>query len=102
MKENNNSVNTFVRGQKVAFAAASLAVGIISCIHALGMEKGILAVVFGWLALKGKEGLKEGTRRTWAIVGIVLGAIMTVLVPLMLTLFWPKVKAIVEALEKLS
>jgi len=102
MKENSNSVGAFARGQKVAFAAASLAIGIISCIHGLGMEKGILAVVFGWLALKGKDGLKEGTQRTWAIVGIVLGSIMTVLVPLTVTVFWPKVKAIVEALEKLS
>jgi hypothetical protein len=102
MKENNGSTSDFVRGQKAAFAAASLAMGILSCIHVLGAEKGVLAVVFGYLALKGRAGLKEGPRRTWAIVGIVLGAIMTVLVPVMVTVFWPKVKAIVEALEKLS
>jgi hypothetical protein len=102
MKENNGSTSDFVRGHKAAFAAASLAMGILSCIHVLGAEKAILAVVFGHLALKGREGLKEGPRRTWAIVGIVLGAIMTVLVPLMVTVFWPKVKEIVEALEKLS
>jgi hypothetical protein len=68
----------------------------------LGIEKGALAVVFSYLALKGNDGLKEGPRRTWAIVGIVLGSIMMVLVPVMLTVFWPKVKMIVEALEKLS
>lgn len=102
MKENNGSNSDFVRGQKAAFAAASLAMGILSCIHALGAEKGILAVIFGYLALKGRHGLKQGPRRTWAIVGIVLGALMTVLVPLMVTVFWPKLKTIVEALEKLS
>ncbi len=102
MKKNNNSSNAFVRGQRIGFAAASLAIGIVSCIHALGAEKGILAVVFGWLALKGKDGLKQGTQRTWAIVGIVLGSIMIILVPLMVTVFWPKLKVIVEALEKLS
>ena len=92
----------FLRGQRVGFAAASLAVGIISCVHVLGAEKGILAVIFGWLALKGREGLKGGAQRSWAIVGIVLGGIMTVLVPLMVVIFWPKVQLIVEALEKLS
>jgi hypothetical protein len=102
MKENSNCVRTFVQGQRVAFAAASLTMGIVSCIHVLGAEKGILAVVFGWLALKGKDGLREGAQRTWAIVGIVLGSIMIILVPLMVTVFWPKLKVIVEALEKLS
>ena len=103
MKEKSNSVGAFAGGQKVAFATVSLVLGIVSCIHMLGMEKAILAVVFGWLALKGDGELKAGTReRTWAIVGIVLGSIMTVLVPLTVTVFWPKVKTIVEALEKLS
>ncbi len=102
MKDDASAINASTRGQKVAFATASLILGIASCIHMLGIEKAILAVVFGCLALKGKGGLKAGRERTWATVGIVLGIITMVIVPTGLILFWPKVKTIVEAIEKLS
>ncbi len=102
MKDDINAANASTHGQKVAFATVSLVLGIASCIHMLGIEKAILAVVFGCLALKGKGGLKAGRERTWATVGIVLGGIMMVLVAVALIAFWPQVKTIVEALEKLS
>ena len=103
MMENNTDTNReFVYGQKIAFAAASLVLGICSFIHLLGMERAILAVIFGYLALKGKHGLKTGTRRTWAIIGIVLGCIMLIVVPVTLIIFWPQVQELVKALEKLS
>ena len=40
-----------VLGQKYAFATAALLLGIISFISMLGVEKAVLAIVFGWLAM---------------------------------------------------
>jgi hypothetical protein len=41
-----------ILGQKYAFATASLILGISSFVSLLGLEKAILAIVFGWLALR--------------------------------------------------
>jgi hypothetical protein len=102
MQENMSSTDAFAGGQRVAFATTSLVLGIASCIHMLGLEKAIPAIIFGWLALKGNGGVKLGSRRMWATVGIVLGALYTVIVPAVIIAFWPKVKILIEALEKLS
>ena len=40
-------------GQKYAYATVSLVLGAASFVNLLGIEKGILAIAFGMLALKG-------------------------------------------------
>jgi len=64
-----------VLGQKYAFATASLLLGIASFLSLLGLEKGILAVIFGLLALKAQPLPLLAARRPWAKTGLVLGTI---------------------------
>ena len=91
-----------VLGQKYAYATASLLVGIASFVQLLGLERAILAVVFGWLALKKSPAPQLTERRTWAKVGIVLGIAMIVIVPTFLVIYSDRVKDLIEALEALQ
>jgi hypothetical protein len=61
------------------FAVVSLVIGILSFVTLFGVEKAILAVVFGFLALRriGRNPQLRG--KGFAIAGIVLGAIAVVL-----------------------
>jgi len=80
----NNQPNTrneqAVLGQKYAFATAALVLGIASFISLLGMEKAVLAIAFGLLALKAAPAPELARRRGWAKGGIVLGVLHVVLV----------------------
>ena len=44
----NQTRESLILGQKYAFATASLILGIVSFVNLLGLEKPILAIVFGW------------------------------------------------------
>jgi hypothetical protein len=102
LPENAESGAASVLGQKYAFATASLLVGIASFIQLLGLERAILAILFGWLALRRSPGPALGPRRTWARIGIALGIAMLVLVPVFLTLYFDRVREFIEALERLQ
>jgi hypothetical protein len=73
-------------GQRLAFAAASLAIGICSFISALGIEKAVLAIVFGALALKNAPP-HGNARLRLARFGIVLGIVYIVLLVILLIVF---------------
>ena len=77
-----------VLGQKYAFATASLLLGIASFLSLLGLEKGILAVIFGLLALKAQPLPLLAARRAWAKTGLVLGAIYVALVLVIVLVGW--------------
>jgi hypothetical protein len=83
-----------VLGQKFAFASASLLLGIASYISLLGLEKGILAVIFGILALKARPLPSLDRRRAWGKVGIALGAFHLALVLVVLVAGWRIVLAL--------
>lgn len=91
-----------VLGQKYAYATISLILGICCFVNFLGMEKAILAIVFGWLALKTTPppALKE--RRLWAKTGLVLGTALLILVPVIVILNFDELREIIEMLQKLS
>ena len=65
MEENKPAINEF--------AIASLIIGILSFINLAGMEKAILAIVFGFLALKKANKDSQVTGKNFATAGIVLG-----------------------------
>jgi hypothetical protein len=69
-----------VLGQEYAFATAALVLGIASFISLLGMEKAVLAIAFGLLALKAAPAPGLTRRRGWAKGGIVLGLLHLILV----------------------
>jgi hypothetical protein len=62
--------------------------GIASFIGLLGLEKGLLAVVFGILALRSNPLPPLTRRRAWGKVGIALGALHIVVVVMVLLLSW--------------
>lgn len=91
-----------VLGQKYAFATASLILGIFCFVNLLGLEKPILAIVFGWLALRVKPEPKLTEHRAWAQTGITLGVITLIVVPTILILNFDRLREIVEVLSKMS
>jgi len=91
-----------VLGQKYAYATAALLLGIISCIHGLGIEKSILAIVFAALALKSHPQPRLEERRVWAKVGLVLGLIYLVITPIIIIWKFEFFRQLIATLEKLQ
>jgi hypothetical protein len=91
-----------VLGQKYAYATISLILGIACFVNLAGMEKAILAIIFGWLALKATPPPALNDRRLWARTGLVLGSLMLVVVPTLIILNFDRLRLMIEALQKLS
>jgi len=94
--------NYVVLGQKYAYATISLILGISCFINLVGMEKAILAVVFGTMALRGSPAPKLRERQAWAKTGLALGTLILVVVPTIILLNLDRLRSIVEALAKLT
>jgi hypothetical protein len=99
--ESANPTVLTVLGQKYAFATASLMLGLASFISLLGLEKALLAVIFGYLALRREPGPALTQRRDWARVGLGLGLTALVGLPLLLLLFRDRLAVLLDALQKL-
>ncbi len=84
-------------GQKYAFATASLVLGIASFVHFLGLEKALLAIAFGVLALRSPA---ARLRRRWAIAGIALGCTMVVILLFAIVFYHQELAALIEHLKK--
>jgi hypothetical protein len=98
----NQTREPLILGQKYAFATVSLILGIFSFINLLGLEKPILAIIFGWLALRTKPGPKLTEHRVWAKAGVVLGTIILIVVPTLIILNFHRLQEFIEILSKLD
>ena len=98
----NQTKDSLILGQKYAFATASLILGIFSFINLLGLEKPILAIIFGWLALRAAPEPRLTEHRVWAKTGVVLGSIVLVVVPTLIVLNFDRLREFVEVLSKLN
>ncbi|RKY31009.1 MAG: hypothetical protein DRP74_05785 [Candidatus Omnitrophota bacterium] len=74
------------------FAVASLVVGIISFFSFAGMEKAIVAVIFGILALKSLGEEDDAASKKFAKAGIILGAVSFFLTTILIINYLPKIK----------
>lgn len=83
-------------GQKYAFALASLALGITSFVNLLGVEKAILAIGFGLLAMRPPVARNS---QSWAKAGMILGGVMIILVLFFLVLFNEEIFRLIEQLN---
>jgi hypothetical protein len=101
MLENQNRESLIV-GQKYAFATASLILGIFSFVNLLGLEKPILAIIFGWLALRATPEPQLTQHRVWAKTGVVLGTIVLIVVPTLIILNFHRLQEFIEILSKLD
>jgi len=91
-----------ILGQKYAFATVSLVLGIFCFVNLLGLEKPILAIIFGWLALRTVPEPKLTQHRIWAKVGVTLGAIVLVLLPVLIIINFDRLREFVEVLSRLN
>ena len=98
----NQTKESLILGQKYAFATASLILGIFSFVNLLGLEKPILAIIFGWLALRTQPAPQLTQHRVWAKAGVVLGTIVLIVVPVLIILNWNELREFVEILSKLN
>ncbi len=99
---NNQTRESLILGQKYAFATASLILGICSFVNLLGLEKPILAIIFGFLALRTKPEPQLIAHRVWAKTGVTLGTIVLIVVPTLIILNLHRLREIVDALSKLQ
>jgi len=76
-----------ILGQKYAYATVALVLGISCFVNLLGMEKAILAIVFGRLALKSEPAPTLKERREWGQAGVILGVLQVVLIVVLLIIF---------------
>lgn len=93
---------SWILGQKYAFATASLILGICSFVNLLGLEKPILAIVFGWLALRANPAPALKLHRMWAKAGVLLGVLVLVVVPTLIIVNFNELREIVQLLSKLD
>lgn len=94
--------DSWILGQKYAFATASLILGICSFVNLLGLEKPILAIVFAWLALRGKPAPALKLHRMWAKAGLVLGILVLVIVPIIIIVNFDELREIIQVLSRLN
>ena len=99
---NNQTRESLILGQKYAFATASLILGILSFVNLLGLEKPILAIVFGWLALRAAPAPPLKEHRVWAKAGVVLGTIVLIIIPTIIILNRHRLWEFIEILSKLD
>lgn len=98
----NQTRDSLILGQKYAFATASLLLGIFSFVNLLGLEKPILAIIFGWLALRMKPAPQLTQHRMWAKTGVVLGSIVLIVIPTLVILNLDRLREFIDVLSKLS
>ena len=99
---NNQTRESLILGQKYAFATASLILGIFSFVNLLGLEKPILAIIFGFLAHRTKPEPQLIEHRVWAKTGVVLGTIVLIILPTLIILNLHRLREIYEILSKLQ
>lgn len=98
----NQTRESLILGQKYAFATVSLILGIFSFVNLLGLEKPILAIIFGWLALRTQPAPQLKQHRVWAKTGVVLGTIVLIVVPTLIILNFHRLQEFIEVLSKLD
>jgi hypothetical protein len=94
--------NSVVLGQKYAYATASLVLGICCFFSLLGLEKAILAIVFGWLALRQTPAPALTVHRLWAKFGIAFGVLMLIVLPVVIALNYHRLLEIIDVLSKMN
>ncbi|MCA1625059.1 MAG: hypothetical protein LC768_15855 [Acidobacteria bacterium] len=96
------SQNYTILGQKYAYATVSLLLGIFCFVNLAGMEKAILAILFGWLALRKSPAPALKEHRIWAKTGMILGSLVLIIVPTIIILNFDRLREFIEVLSKMS
>ena len=91
-----------VLGQKYAYATVALILGIASFFNLLGMDRAILAIIFGVLSLRSTPAPTLKTRREWGKVGVVLGVLQVISISILVFVFRNELSHALDALMRLQ
>jgi uncharacterized membrane protein YadS len=86
-------------GRRVGLATAALALGAVSFVNLLGMEKSILAIVLAILAIRGVQPSEVVRTRTWA--AIVLSVMQVLITCIALLVFRDELREFLDLLYEL-
>lgn len=90
----------FQAGKRTGFGIAALALGLVTYLSLLGMEKAILTIVLGVLAMRGEPRLPVARRL--GIISIALSVLFILTAAVLLYLFQDKYAELIGNLKKLS
>jgi|SRR4030095_475855 hypothetical protein len=91
-----------VLGQKYAYATIALVLGIACFVNLLGMEKAILAIIFGRMALKSEPAPALKEHRSWGQAGLVLGVLQVVMITALVVIFRNELREALDLLLRLQ
>ena len=91
-----------ILGQKYAYATASLIAGISCFVNIIGLEKALLAIILGYLALRKHPLPRLDSHRRWAQTGIALGSILLVTLPTLIMLNWNRIAEFIGTLHRMQ
>src|SRR5258708_8038508 len=102
MTANDLDTQRVILGQKYAYATVSLVLGVFCFINLAGMEKALLAVIFGWLALRPNPAPVLKERRLWATARLTMGPVILIPVPTFIFVYINRLSEIIHLLARLS
>ena len=94
--------SAFVLGQRYTLATLALTLALLSFLNLAGMEKGILAIILAFKALRPIPEPALEQRRSWARVAIGLAAAHIVLVITVILLNLDRLSRLIDALRAMS
>jgi hypothetical protein len=84
--------------KKYPLAIASAILGLASFVHLFGLEKAVLAVVFGGLALQEvMPGFEKGKK--YAYIGIILGSLYIVVLAVITVIKGPQILGLIRQMR---
>jgi hypothetical protein len=93
-------VEAFDAGRRAGLAVAAVALGVVTFLSLLGLEKAGLAIILGVLALRGHNAGVATRRLAMAAIG--LGTLFVVTAAILLGLYWDRLSHFLAELQKLS
>ena len=94
--------SAFVLGQRYSLATLALGLALLSFLNVAGMEKAIFAIVLGLKALRTAPEPALERRRSWARLGIGLGAAHVTLVVTIVLLNLDRISKLIAVVRALS
>jgi hypothetical protein len=94
------AARAFAEGRRAGLGTAALAAGVISFVSLLGVEKALLAVVLGVLAIRGAAA--GASARRLGLAAILLGGLFVATLAVLLALFHDKFAELLRQLQQLS
>jgi len=84
--------------KKFPLAVSSLILGVVSFVHLFGLEKAVLAVIFGGFALR-ETGMEQERGKKFAYAGIILGSLYIIIILVIMIIKGPDLVGLIRKLR---